>query len=70
MDTLQSQHSDTRLPEPRARHSFTKQPLTWELMHRRLCHVSDGKLEEMCRKETLLDLPKRHNKNKRQQQGN
>ena len=43
-------------------HSFKNDELDWIIIHRRLLHISEGKLEKMCKEETIKDIPKRCSK--------
>lgn len=57
------------LNKPIVNYSFKKYEWDWTIIHRRLSHISKGKLEKMCKEKTIKDMPKRcskrfnHNKN-------
>ena len=63
------QSENEKLQKPMANHSFKKEELDQPTVYKRLAHTSEGKLEKMCKVETIKDLPKRcskrynHNKN-------
>ena len=37
---------------------FNKHPISWELIHLRILHLSDRVMKQMCRLQTLTGLPK------------
>ena len=56
------QPENGKIQNPIVNHSFNKEELDWPTVHRRLSHTSEGKLEKMCKVETIKDLPKRCSK--------
>ena len=56
------QPDNDKLQKPIVNHSFKIEELNWRIVHRRLVHISVGKLEKMCKVETIKDLPKRCSK--------
>ena len=57
------------LNKPIANYSFKKDEWDWKIINRRLSHISEGKLKNMCKEETIKSMPKicskRLNRNKK-----
>ena len=52
------QPKNRKIQKPIVNHSFQDEELDWPTVHRRLAHTSEGKLEKMCKEETINNLPK------------